>query len=239
MLQKSNEHFKATLHGLPIILFELDSVGRILDFYSPHHEMLFVQPEMFLGKTIYETLPPDACQIIGKAIDEARITGLHKGGYYSLPTHDGLKWYELAISRKIEPSSEPLKYIVLVNDITKRKQAEIESERTQKLLEDSQRIGKIGGWEFNLDTLELKWTKEMYNIHEVDSTFKPSVDQRINFYTPESLPVVDKAVRNAIEHGESYEVDSEIITAKGNHRFIKQSARLIMRTEEFLGFFRI
>jgi len=54
-LQKSNEHFNATINALPIILFELDSSGRIFDFHAPHHEMLFVKPEMFLGKTIYET----------------------------------------------------------------------------------------------------------------------------------------------------------------------------------------
>jgi len=235
-LQKSNEHFKATLNALPIIMFELDSVGRIFDFYAPHHEMLFVQPEMFLGKTIYETLPPDTWLIIEKAIDEAKITGLHKGSCYSLITPDGLKWYELAISRKIEHSSEELKYIVLVSDITKRKQAENESERTQKLLEDSQRIGKIGGWEFNIDTSELKWTKEMYNIHEVDSTFNLTVDQRINFYSPESLAAVDKAVQNAIEHGKSYEIESEIITAKGNQILIRAIGRADSENRRIIGF---
>jgi PAS domain S-box-containing protein len=100
---------------------------------------------------------------------------------------------------------------IVYNDITLRKLAERENERKQKLLEDSQRIGKIGGWEVNIDTQELKWTQEMYNIHEVDSTFfKPKVDQRFNFYTTETLPLVDKAMRQAIEQGGSYEVDSEI-----------------------------
>lgn len=237
-LQKSNEHFNATFNALPIILFELDSSGRIFDFHAPHHEMLFVKPDMFLGKTIYETLPSDACEIIGNAIEDARISGLHKGACYSLTTKDGVKWYELAISRKANQVNDQFKYIVLVNDITKRKEAEIENERTQKLLEDSQTIGKIGGWELNIDTLELKWTKEMYNIHEVDSTFKPSTDQRAKFYTPESLLVVDKAVQNAIEFNESYEVDSEIITAKGNRRLIRAIGRADRDNRRVFGFFQ-
>ncbi|MFZ4708034.1 MAG: PAS domain S-box protein, partial [Bacteroidales bacterium] len=105
-------------------------------------------------------------------------------------------------------------------DISERKQIELENTRTQKLLEDSQRIGKIGGWEMNMDTLELKWTQEMYQIHEVDSTFVPSVEKRSIFYTPESIPVIDDAVSKAMTEGKSYEIDSEIITAKGNRRSV-------------------
>lgn len=127
---------------------------------------------------------------------------------------------------------------IVYGDITESKLAENEKERTQKLLEDTQRIGKIGGWEVNMDTMELKWTKEMYHIHEVDLTFKPTVDQRTNFYTPESLPVIDKAFQNAIEQGGSYEVDSEIITAKGNRRSVKSIAKVDLENRRVVGLFQ-
>jgi PAS domain S-box-containing protein len=128
---------------------------------------------------------------------------------------------------------------IVYNDITLRKLAERENERKQKLLEDSQRIGKIGGWEVNMDTQELKWTQEMYNIHEVDSTFfKPKVDQRFNFYTTETLPLVDKAMRQAIEQGGSYEVDSEIITAKGNRRSVKAIGKVDLKERRVFGLFQ-
>ena len=237
-LRKSNEHFNATLDSIPILFFELDSDGRIFDFRAPHNEMLFVQPEVFLGKTIHEILPPDACEIISKAINESLEKGYHKGAIYSLPTQNGMKWYELAISKKEELSLHQTNYIVLVNDITERKQAELENERTQKLLEDSQRIGKIGGWELDLDKMELKWTKEMYIIHEVDLTFKPTVDQRFNFYTPESLLIVDEAIHHAIEHGDSYEVDSVIITAKGNRRSVKAIGKADLKNRRVYGLFQ-
>lgn len=123
-------------------------------------------------------------------------------------------------------------------DITLRKQSEAENEKTQKLLEDSQRIGKIGGWEMNLDTMELNWTKEMYNIHEVDLSFKPKVDLRASFYTPESVPLIDKAVREAIEQGGSYDIDVEIITAKGNHRSIRTIGKVDLKSRRMIGFFQ-
>jgi PAS domain S-box-containing protein len=123
-------------------------------------------------------------------------------------------------------------------DITERKQKEIENIRTQKLLEDSQRIGKIGGWELNMDTLELKWTREMYLIHEVESTFVPSIEMRSIFYTPESIPVIDEAVRKAIKEGKSYEIDSEIITAKGNRRSVRAIGKVDLENRRVFGLFQ-
>jgi PAS domain S-box-containing protein len=127
---------------------------------------------------------------------------------------------------------------IVYGDITERRQAEQEKERTRKLLEDSQRIGKIGGWEINMDTLELKWTREMYSIHEVDESFKPTVDLRFSFYTPESLPVIDQAVKRAFENGESYEVDSEIITAKGKRKSVKSIGQVDLESRRVFGFFQ-
>jgi PAS domain S-box-containing protein len=127
---------------------------------------------------------------------------------------------------------------IVYGDITERRLAENEKERAQKLLEDSQRIGKIGGWEFNIDTKELKWTKEMNLIHEVDLNIKPTVDQRFEFYSPESLSAVDEAIQRAIEKGESYEIDSEIITAKGNRRSVKSIGRADLENRRVFGLFQ-
>ncbi len=129
-------------------------------------------------------------------------------------------------------------FATIFENITERKRVEMENERTQKLLEDSQRIGKIGGWEYHLDTQELKWTREMYNIHEVDLSFNPMVDLRVNFFTQESLSVIDKAVQDAIEQGKSYDVDLEIVTAKGNHRSIKSLGEADPEHRRIFGFFQ-
>jgi len=129
-------------------------------------------------------------------------------------------------------------FATIFENITERKQSENENKRTQKLLDDTQRIGKIGGWEFNMDTRELKWTKEMYNIHEIDSAFVPTVDQRVSYFTPESLSEIDKAVQHAIERGESYEIDSEIITAKGNRRIVKTIGKADLENRRVFGLFQ-
>lgn len=126
---------------------------------------------------------------------------------------------------------------VFVIEVT-RLNAEQEKEKIQKLLEDSQRIGKIGGWEYDIDNDVLTWTREMYTIHELDPCIQPQVDERFNFYTPESVPEVDRVVQEAIRTGGSYELDSEIITAKGNRRFVKAMGQADLENRRIFGFFQ-
>ncbi len=103
---------------------------------------------------------------------------------------------------------------------TRREQAEKVLQKSEAMLNEMGRIGKIGAWEFDVDTLEQVWTEEVYRIHEVDLTYNPTVGEGIEFYAPASKPIIERLVQRAIEYGEGYDAELEFITAKGNHRWV-------------------
>ncbi len=115
---------------------------------------------------------------------------------------------------------------------------EQELEKSQRLLLESQRIGKVGGWEFNIDTMKQTWTEEVYRIHEVEDDYKPTVETGVNYYTPESRPVIEQAVQRAIEFGEPFDLELEIITAKGNFRSVKTIGEADLEHRRIFGFFQ-
>jgi PAS domain S-box-containing protein len=82
----------------------------------------------------------------------------------------------------------------------------------------------------------------VYRIHEVDSkTFNPTVDSGVNFYAPGSKPIIALAVKKAIELGESFDLELEIITAKGNYRFVRavgQTEQIEGKTKKVYGVFQ-
>ncbi|HMB19702.1 MAG TPA: histidine kinase dimerization/phosphoacceptor domain -containing protein, partial [Spirochaetota bacterium] len=126
----------------------------------------------------------------------------------------------------------------LAIDITERKRAEEALTETKRLLSESQQIGKVGGWEFNIDTLEQKWTEETFRIHEVDLTYDNTVEKGINFYTPDSKPIIENAVQRAIEFGEPYDLELKIITAKGNLRHVHTIGKIDLENHRLFGFFQ-
>ena len=126
----------------------------------------------------------------------------------------------------------------ILRDETERKQAEERLKASEKLLAETESIGKVGGWSFNIDTMEQKWTDEVYRIHEIAIEPNPSVVAGINYYTNASRPIIEKAVQRAIEHGEDFDLDLEIVTAKGNTRAVHTIGRADLENRRVYGFFQ-
>ena len=123
-------------------------------------------------------------------------------------------------------------------DITERKRAEEGSKKSQRLLAETEKIGKIGGWEFNIDTGKQAWTEEVCAIHEVDLTYDPTVEKGVNFYAPAFRPIIAEAVKRAIEQGEPFDIELEIITAKGNLRSVHAIGNADLENRRVHGFFQ-
>ena len=124
-------------------------------------------------------------------------------------------------------------------DISSLKHAEETLIRTRNLQAETERIGNVGGWEVDLSTMELTWTDEVYRIHEVEKTFKPTAENGITFYTPASRPIVEKLFNRAVEYGEPFDVELEIVTAKGAVKAVHVIATMDRKHSKIVGFFRI
>jgi len=129
------------------------------------------------------------------------------------------------------------------NDLVKEQRDQLarqrdELARSRDFLAKTERIGKVGGWEFDLDTMEQTWTEEIFRIHEVDMDFKPTVENGINFYAPSSRPIIEESVRLAMKYGEPFDVELEIITAKGNLRNVHAIGKADHAKRRVFGFFQ-
>ncbi len=120
----------------------------------------------------------------------------------------------------------------------KRLAAEAALRDSMELRVQAERIGRVGGWEFNIDTKRQKWTEIVYQIHEVEPNYEPTVADGVNFYTPESRPIIEQAVQRAIEHGEAFDLELQIITAKGNRRTVHVIGSADLSRRKVNGFFQ-
>mgnify|MGYP003656354229 FL=1 len=105
--------------------------------------------------------------------------------------------------------------VIFLEDITTH-QKEIE------LHNKTGSVARTGGWEVNLQTNTVYWTKTTREIHEVDEDFEPDLAQGINFYK-EGIhrEKITKLVGSAIEEGTPWDIELVIITAKGNEVWVR------------------
>ena len=108
-----------------------------------------------------------------------------------------------------------------VQDISERKRDEEELRNKQKLLNLSGSIGKLGGWEFDTTTGEGTWTDEVARIHDLDPAQVTNKEIGLSFYKGESRVKIENAIKDAIEFGKPYDLELELISAKGIHKLIR------------------
>ena len=99
--------------------------------------------------------------------------------------------------------------------------AETALRRERDMQETVATMAGIGGWELDLATMTPIWSRECYRIHELDPSSRPSLRQTLNFYAPEARPVIEKAVRDALQHGTPYDLTEPMRTPSGKKLWVR------------------
>lgn len=121
-------------------------------------------------------------------------------------------WLDWSCTSVVE---ERIIYAV-ARDITEKKEL-------QEILDRATNMALIGGWEIDVAQQTVYWSDVTRKIHEVeDDSFELSVASGINFYKEGwSRDEIYKAVARGVEHGEKWDIELIIITAKGNERWVR------------------
>lgn len=144
---------------------------------------------------------------------------------WRIKTPDGsLKWLRgTSHPRKYEKSDSVI-WDCLILDITKEVDAEkLLIESNDRLLE-AQELTKIGDWSVDLITGETYISPTIKKIYEVDHTLY--MEDGIQYYKEGySRDKIQAVVNEAIEKGTPYTEDLELITAKGNVRWVRAQGK--------------
>ncbi|MES2398687.1 MAG: response regulator [Pseudomonadota bacterium] len=134
-----------------------------------------------------------------------------------------LKVYSETLIRKLEEKSLQLEEAnrALRHDVAERRLAEEKLRHSEALLAIASRLGRMGAWALNLPSRELIWSAEVGAIHDVAAGFVPTVENSIEFYTPESRPLIAQAVRDCMQQGTPFDLMLQIVTAKGRPVWVR------------------
>lgn len=101
---------------------------------------------------------------------------------------------------------------VLIKDITAEKTALRDRQHSQALLEEAQRVARLGNWEYNLATGKINWSKQLFNLYDREpEQSEPSYDELLSIFHPEDAEKLNQAVKRVISTGESYKLLLRVI----------------------------
>ncbi len=122
--------------------------------------------------------------------------------------------------------------ILVFRDISRQKQAEEELKRSERLLFNSQRMGKIGGWEYDIANKSMAWTDETYRIHgftpdDVEPGSPEHIAKSLTCYAPEARELVQKAFERCLSTDEPYEFEVPFTNTAGRAMWVHTTGRSV------------
>lgn len=116
--------------------------------------------------------------------------------------------------------------VMMTEDITSQVLIKKRDQLDFKILLDVSSNAKIGTWQFNNLTKELYWSDATKELHEVPQDYHPEASQAINFYkNGESRSKITEAFQNAIVNNQAYDLELELITAKGSCIWVRATGQ--------------
>ncbi|MGV3684406.1 MAG: PAS domain S-box protein [Daejeonella sp.] len=133
-----------------------------------------------------------------------------------------VQWLRWDVSPWLDPEGNILGMVMYSEDITAQIEEETQMKRVLDLYEETNEAARIGSWEHDLITGTIFWSPMVKHIYEVEEDFIPSLEKIRDFLKKDSDKAqMDSVVDEAVNERKSFDIDQEIITAKGKALWLR------------------
>ncbi|MDE3253207.1 MAG: PAS domain S-box protein, partial [Bacteroidota bacterium] len=205
-----------------------DLEGRFLTVNTSGASLLGYATDEVLHMTLFDIVPGKYHELLSGYLKEVSTKGTSKGLMTTLH-RDGSPRVWL-YNNTIERNMDGTPYVIGNSiDVTDRMRLESDLLRTKEILEQTNQIASIGAWEVSMETHAIYWSPVTKRIHEVPDDYQPTIETAVNFYKEGvSRDSILHAMNHAIETGEGWDMELQILTMNGKEKWVRAQGRAEM-----------
>jgi PAS domain S-box-containing protein len=213
LLARTHE-LEGIFRALPDMYFRLAADQTIVDYRPGSSERLHLAPEALLGRRLREVMPAHICDRFDTAFaaDPAALVCIE----YRLNYPDGARDYEA----RFLPLADGTR-ISVVRDITERKDAERALQEREAQLRETQRIARLGSWQWDVATGALVWDPVLCELYGVTPATAPrDFAGYLALVHPDDRWLARWVCERALTSGEAFAFDHRVLLADGTVRHL-------------------
>ena len=150
-----------------------------------------------------------------KALDEK---SLYKDEFRIIRPDGEVRWLSNLGRAEYDENGNAIRMVGTVADITEHKLADKALKRSERLLNESQRIGKLGGWEYDVISGISILSDEVYSIYGKQIS---TPAEGLEFYHKDDRPIVAEAFRRAKVEGVPYDLELRFLNAREENLYVR------------------
>ena len=226
-LKASKRRFQLLSEAIPQQVWTADSNGLLIHINHRAIEFFGMSRHVILGSGWPNLIHPDDLDAAIQRWSHSVATGKEYKIDFRLKRGDGeYRWHIAQALPARDERGKITEWFGTNTDIHDRKTVEHELSRIHTLLDESQHIAKVGGWELDVASGSLFWTEETYHLLDTSSDeFNPTLDAGVDAYLPESREKIQTALTKAIKYGKDYDLELKIHTQKGREIDVRTTGK--------------
>ncbi|GGM60363.1 PAS domain S-box-containing protein [Halarchaeum rubridurum] len=209
------------LDTLTDIFYVLDTSGRVERWNERLGEVTGYDADDLSGTLATAFFDDEDAARVAAAIEETFRTG-EATVRADVVTVDGEAIpHELTGARLTDADGELVGLVGVGRDLTERRAREREIERMRDLLERTERIADVGGWEIDPETREVFRTEGVRDLYGVETADTVPLEAALDVYHEADRETVAEAVEAALSDGEAFDVEVRCVRPDGETRWVR------------------
>ncbi len=219
-LANSERRLRTITDNLPATIVRMDTDG-ICSYANEQLRRLYgIDPAMLVGMSHRAFRGEDEWAWIAPHVEAALQGELRRFEVPALVNGEQ-QWVQQSLIPDVDADGRIVGYLSVTFDITDRKQQEEALRKSTQFLDRTGRMAGVGGWEVDLASGSVVWSRETRRIHGVDDDYEPDLERAFAFFPPESRPRIEQAVQQAMADGTPWDMELPFVRQDGRRLWVR------------------
>ncbi|MBV8620276.1 MAG: PAS domain S-box protein [Curvibacter sp.] len=220
-LRDSEAHYRTLVESLDEMISLARPDGQLLYVNRAYARHFGLLPAQMQGRSLYDFVAPADRDGVAAWLQTVLRSKDTLQAENRVVAADGSEHW-VAWSNSARPTaSGGLLLHSAGRDITAQKRAEEALRASERLLERTGRLARVGGWRYELTNDTLYWSEQVRRIHEVDADYVPTLETALAFCAPEVRGRIQRVMQQAQVAGQGWELEFPLRTARGRQVWVR------------------